>query len=190
MRQLSSADWTMVSLDTATAHNTIGIVGIYDPATRGGKPVGYEEALEYVRARLHVAESFRERLVHVPFGADRPWWIRDGDFDLEYHVRHIALPRPGSWRQLCTQIARIHARPLDLTRPPWELYLIDGLDGVEQLPDGAFAVFLRIHHAAIDGVAGAEILTAIHTHEPDGAPHRRPRGTTGNPTPSRPIWIC
>lgn len=183
MRQLSSADWTMVSLDTATAHNTIGIVGIYDPATRGGKPVGYEEALEYVRARLHVAESFRERLVHVPFGADRPWWIRDGDFDLEYHVRHIALPRPGSWRQLCTQIARIHARPLDLTRPPWELYLIDGLDGVEHLPDGAFAVFLRIHHAAIDGVAGAEILTAIHTHEPDGAPPPPPEGYHWEPDP-------
>jgi diacylglycerol O-acyltransferase / wax synthase len=176
MRQLSSADWTMVSLDTATAHNTIGIVGIYDPSTRNGEPVTYEEALAYVEARLHVAESFREKLVHVPFGVDRPWWIRDGDFDLEYHVRHIALPQPGSWRQLCTQIARIHARPLDLTRPPWELYLIDGLDGVDHVPEGAFAVFLRIHHAAIDGVAGAEILTAIHTYEPDGTPPPAPKG--------------
>lgn len=176
MRQLSSADWTMVSLDTATAHNTIGIVGIYDPSTRTGshEPVTYEEMLKYVEARLHVAESFRERLVNVPFGLDRPWWIRDGDFDLEYHVRHIALPQPGSWRQLCTQIARIHARPLDLTRPPWELYLIDGLNGVDRLPAGAFAVFLRVHHAAIDGVAGAEILTAIHTHEPDEAPPPAP----------------
>ncbi|MBX7433131.1 wax ester/triacylglycerol synthase family O-acyltransferase [Mycobacterium sp. Y57] len=176
MRQLSSADWTMLSLDTATAHNTIGIVGIYDPAARpeSGGPITYEEVLKYIEARLHVAESFRERLVNVPFGLDRPWWIRDGDFDLEYHVRHIALPQPGSWRQLCTQIARIHARPLDLTRPPWELYLIDGLNGVEHLPEGAFAVFLRVHHAAIDGVAGAEILTAIHTREPDEAPPPAP----------------
>ena len=102
MRQLSSADWTMVSLDTATAHNTVGIVGIYDPSTRTGSgPITYEEVLSYVEARLHVAESFRERLVTVPLGLDRPWWIRDGDFDLEYHVRHIALPQPGSWRQLC-----------------------------------------------------------------------------------------
>jgi diacylglycerol O-acyltransferase / wax synthase len=174
MRQLSSADWTMVSLDTSNAHNTIGIVGIYDPSTRDGEAVTYQEVLTYIEARLHVAESFRERLVHVPFELDRPWWIRDGGFDLEYHVRHIALPRPGSWRQLCTQIARIHARPLDLTRPPWELYLIDGLDGVDHLPEGAFAVFLRVHHAAIDGVAGAEILTAIHTREPDGAPPSAP----------------
>lgn len=180
MRQLSSADWTMVSLDTATAHNTIGIVGIYDPSTRNGSgteargPVTYEEVLRYLGARLHVAESFRERLVHVPFGLDRPWWIRDGDFDLEYHVRHIALPQPGSWRQLCTQIARIHARPLDLSRPPWELYLIDGLNEVDHLPEGAFAIFLRVHHAAIDGVAGAEILTAIHTHEVDEPPPPAP----------------
>ena len=175
MRQLSSADWTMVSLDTATAHNTIGIVGIYNPSTRDGRgPVTYEEMLKYVEARLHVAESFRERLVTVPFGLDRPWWIRDGDFDLEYHVRHIALPQPGTWRQLCTQIARIHARPLDLNRPPWELYLIDGLNAVDHLPEGAFAIFLRVHHAAIDGVAGAEILTAIHTHEPDEAPPPAP----------------
>jgi diacylglycerol O-acyltransferase / wax synthase len=183
MRQLSSADWTMVSLDTATAHNTIGIVGIYDPSTRSGSrdPVTYDEVLKYIDARLHVAESFRERLVQVPFGLDRPWWIRDGDFDLEYHVRHIALPRPGSWRQLCTQIARIHARPLDLTRPPWELYLIDGLDGVDHLPQGAFAVFLRVHHAAIDGVAGAEILTAIHSHEPDEGPPPAPEGYQWKP---------
>jgi WS/DGAT/MGAT family acyltransferase len=170
MRQLSGSDWTMVSLDLPRAHNTIGMVGIYDTSSRPGGPPTEDEVLEYIEARLHVAESFRERMVDVPFGLDRPWWIRDAGFDLEYHVRHIALPRPGSWRQFCTQIARIHARPLDLSRPPWELYLIDGLDGIDHVPRDAIATFLRVHHAAIDAVAGAEILTAIHTHEPDGAP--------------------
>jgi WS/DGAT/MGAT family acyltransferase len=170
MRQMSSADWMMVALDSPTAHNTIGIVGIYDGTTRAADPVTYDEVLTFVEERLHVAESFRERMIHVPFGLDRPWWIRDEGFDLEYHVRHLALPQPGSWRQFCTQIARIHARPLDLSRPPWELYLIDGLNDFEHVPSGAFATFLRIHHAAIDGVAGAQILTALHTHEPDGPP--------------------
>ncbi len=183
MRQLSSADWTMVALDSPAAHNTIGIVGIYDPSTGSGVPPTYDEVLRYIEARLHVAESFRERLIHVPFGIDRPWWVRDREFDLEYHVREIALPRPGSWRQLCTQIARIHARPLDLTRPPWELYLIDGLAGAGHVPDGAFATFLRIHHAAIDGVAGAEILTALHTHEPEGSVPPPPDGYTWEPDP-------
>ena len=119
----------------------------------------------------------------MPFGLDRPYWVRDGDFDLEYHVREIALPRPGSWRQFCTQIARIHARPLDLSRPPWELYLIDGLDGIDHVPEGSIAVFLRVHHAAIDGVAGAEILTAIHTHEPDAPPPPPADGYEWEPDP-------
>ena len=170
MRQLSSADWTMVSMDSPTAHNTIGIVGIYDPSARPEGPPSYDEVLGYIEARLHVAESFRERMVRVPFELDRPWWIRDESFDLEYHVREMALAKPGTWRQFCTQIARIHARPLDLDRPPWELYVIDGLDNVGHLPAGAFSVFLRVHHAAIDGVAGAEILTALHTNEPDSPP--------------------
>lgn len=160
----------MVALDTPHAHNTIGLVGIYDPSTRSGAPLDDDEVFRYIEERLHVAESFRERIVHVPLELDRPYWVRDRDFDLEYHVRHIALPGPGNWRQFCTQIARIHARPLDLTRPPWELYVIDGLDDVEGVPKGAIAVFLRIHHAAIDAVAGAEILTAIHTTRPDGTP--------------------
>ncbi len=136
MRQLSASDWTMVAIDTPQAHNTIGLVGIYDTSTCTDGPPDYDEVLSYIEARLHVAESFRERILHVPLGLDRPYWIRDGDFDLEYHVRQIALPRPGSWRQFCTQIARIHARPLDLSRPPWELYLIDGLDGIDHVPDG------------------------------------------------------
>jgi len=183
MRQMSSSDWTMVALDGPTAHNTIGIVGIYDASDRPGGRVTYEDVLAFIEARLHVAESFRERMVEVPLGLDRPWWVRDADFDLEYHVRHAALPSPGTWRQLCTQIARIHARPLDLTRPPWELYLIDGLDSIEHLPPGAFATFLRVHHAAIDGVAGAEILTALHTHDPDGPPPPVPEGYSWEPDP-------
>jgi diacylglycerol O-acyltransferase len=97
MRQLSSADWMMVSLDAPHAHNTIGMMGIYDPSTRpGGKAPSYEEVLDHVQARVHVAESFRESMVNVPLGLDRPWWVRDGDFDLEYHVRELALPAPGS----------------------------------------------------------------------------------------------
>lgn len=183
MRQMSSADWTMVALDSPTAHNTIGIVGIYDGTTRPDGPVSYDEVVRFVEERLHIAASFRERMIQVPLGLDRPWWIRDEAFDIKYHVRQIALPHPGSWRQLCTQVARIHARPLDLIRPPWELYLIEGLDAIDHVPAGAFATFLRIHHAAIDGVAGAEILTALHTREPDAEPPRPSEGYSWEPDP-------
>nr|WHV03891.1 putative wax ester synthase/acyl-CoA:diacylglycerol acyltransferase [uncultured bacterium] len=160
----------MVTVDSPTAHNAIGIFGIYDPSTRPqGGTVTYDEVLDYIGARLHTAESYRERLIHVPFGLDRPYWIRDADFDLEYHIRHLSLPRPGSWRQLCDQLGRIHSRPLDLTRPPWEIYIIDGIDAVDDMPEGCFGILVRVHHAAVDGVAGVEMVTTMHTFDPAGA---------------------
>ena len=91
-------------------------------------------------------------------------------FDIEFHVRHIALPHPGDWRQLCIQIARIHARPLDLSKPLWEMYVIEGLDNVEGTPKNSFAVMTKIHHSAIDGVSGAELTAVIHDIEPDAIP--------------------
>lgn len=170
MRQLSGTDTLMLYADRPHAQNVIGPIGIYDPTTAPGGRVTYDDVLRYVEARLEISGSFRERLITVPLGLDRPFWINDPDFDLEYHVRHIALPSPGDWDQLCTQIARIGARPLDLTRPPWELYVIDGLSAIDGVPAGSFATFLRMHHAAVDGVAGAELLSALHDRTADGDP--------------------
>ncbi|HEX7463013.1 MAG TPA: wax ester/triacylglycerol synthase family O-acyltransferase, partial [Dermatophilaceae bacterium] len=105
---------------------------------------------------------FRRRLVMVPFGLDHPYWIEDPDFDIEFHVRELALPFPGNDRQLSEQVARLHARPLDRSRPLWELYLITGLHG------GRAAIYSKIHHAAIDGVSGGDILTALLDVSPQG----------------------
>ncbi len=169
MRQLSGVDWSMVGIDSPSAHNAIGIYGIYDPSTRPHDgAITFEEVVEYIRARLHTSETYRERLVEVPFGLDRPYWVRDENFDIEYHIRHLSLPKPGTWRQLCDQLGRIHSRPLDLSRPPWEIYIIEGIDAVEDLPEGCFGILVRVHHAAVDGVAGIEMVTTMHTLEPDG----------------------
>jgi WS/DGAT/MGAT family acyltransferase len=100
-------------------------------------------------------------------GLDTPFWVEDPDFDLEFHVRHIALPRPGDWRQFCILLARLHARGLDMKRPLWEAYVIEGLNDVEGLPEKSFALMLKVHHSAIDGVSGAEIVTAIHSATKD-----------------------
>ena len=89
----------------------------------------------------------------------------DPHFDLEYHVRHFALPPPGDWRQFWVQAARLHARPLDLTRPLWELYMIEGLDGLEGVPGGAFALVLKTHHAAADGQTAMLISRLMNTDE-------------------------
>jgi WS/DGAT/MGAT family acyltransferase len=103
----------------------------------------------------------------VPFGLDDPCWIEDEHFDLEYHVRNIALPKPGDWRQFCIQASRIHARPLDLERPLWEIYVIEGLDSILDLPKDSFALLTKLHQAAIDVEQGTEIITLLH----DTTPH-------------------
>ena len=167
MRRLSGTDTLMLYAETAKAQNIIAPVAVYDASTAPGGQVTLDDVLTFVRSRLHVCDSFREKLVRVPLGLGNPYWIRDPDFDLEYHVRHIALPRPGTWEQFAAQVSRIGQRPLDLDRPPWELYLIEGLDSVEGVPPGGFAMLLKMHHAAVDGVAGLQVLNALHDPTPD-----------------------
>ena len=153
-------------------------MAIYDQSSAPEGLVTFKGILRNLESRLHLARCFRQKLATVPFGLDHPYWIEDPEFDLEFHVRHIALPKPGDWRQLCIQAARIHARPLDLSKPLWEMYVIEGLDGVEGLPKGSFAILTKIHHAAIDGVSGAEIAAAVHDLVPDALP-----------TPPRREWV-
>jgi WS/DGAT/MGAT family acyltransferase len=170
MQQLSGVDASFLYLETPNAPGHVFSVWIYDQSTAPGGKVTYKGVLDHIEQRLHVSRSFRQKLVTVPFGLDHPYWIEDPDFDLEYHVRHIALPHPGDWRQFCIQVARLHSRALDMTKPPWEMYLIEGLDNVEGLPAGSFAVMQKTHHAAIDGVTLLEIVSAIHDTEPDAPP--------------------
>jgi WS/DGAT/MGAT family acyltransferase len=160
----------MIFLETPRTSTSLNNALIYDPSTAKGGQVSYDQIRLHLEQRLHLARAFRERLVRAPLDLDEPYWIEDDNFDLEYHLRHIALPRPGNWRQLCTQVARISARPLDMSRPLWELYLIEGLDDIEGVPPDSFALLLRLHHASVDGVSGAEMLTAISDLTPDSTP--------------------
>ncbi|MFZ3032846.1 MAG: wax ester/triacylglycerol synthase family O-acyltransferase [Parvibaculum sp.] len=170
MEQLSAMDASFLYFETANAPMHIGSVAIYDQSTVKGGMLGFKEILKNYESRLHLARSFRQRIVRVPMSLDHPYWLEDPDFDIEYHVRHIALPKPGDWRQLCIQVARLHSRPMDTTRPLWEFTVIEGLDNVEGLPKGSFAIVSKVHHAAIDGVSGAELTAAIHDLTPDAVP--------------------
>ena len=115
-----------------------------------------------IDARLHLAPTFRRRLTELPGGLHMPYWVDDPNFDLEYHVRHIALPQPGDWRQLCIQIARLHGRQLDLRRPPWEMTVIEGLNSIPGVPKGSFAISLKLHHCVVDGMESVELMAAMH----------------------------
>jgi diacylglycerol O-acyltransferase len=174
MQQLTGLDASFLYFETSNSPMHIGGISIYDQSTAPGGRVTFRGILSNIEKRLHLARCFRQRLAYVPLNFDHPYWIEDPDFDLEFHVRHIALPKPGDWRQLCIQAARLHSRPLDHHRPLWEMYVIEGLDNVAGLPKGSFAMVTKIHHAAIDGVSGAEITAAIHDLKP-GAKPRPPK---------------
>jgi WS/DGAT/MGAT family acyltransferase len=166
MQQLSAQDASFLYLESPHAPMHIGGLMIYDPSTVHGGRQRFKDILQFIEERLHLARTFRQKLVQVPFNLDYPYWIEDKDFDLEYHVRHIRLPEPGDWRQLCIQVARLHARPLDLTKPLWEFTVIEGLDGIPGLPVASYAIVSKVHHAAIDGVSGVDLTEALHGLEP------------------------
>ncbi len=162
MKQLSGLDASFLYLETQNSPMHIGGLAIYDPSTAPGGAVGFKQIMENVRQRADRVASLNEVLVEVPMRLDHPYWRSDGEFDPEFHIRHIALPKPGDWRQLCIQASRLHARPLDRARPLWEIYIVEGLDKVEGYPPGCFALISKMHHAAIDGASGMEIAAAIH----------------------------
>ena len=161
MQQLTGLDAAFLAMETSAVFGHIGSVCVLDPST-APEPLTLDRLTALIGDRLHLLPPFRRRLVNVPLGLDQPYWIEDPDFDIEYHVRELALPAPGDDKQLAEQAARLHARPLDRTRPLWELYLIHGLQ------DGRMAVYTKVHHAAIDGVSGSELLTAVLDITPEG----------------------
>ena len=169
MEQLSGMDSAFLYLETSRTPMHIGAIAIYDPSTAPNSFVRFKDILNFIESRLHLAKSFRRKLANVPLNLDFPYWVDDPDFDLEYHVRHIALPQPGDWRQLCIQAARLHSRPLDLSKPLWEFTVIEGLNNVPGVPKGSYAIVSKIHHAAIDGVSGVDIANAVHSLDPEGA---------------------
>lgn len=167
MKQLNPIDSIFVYNETRNSPMHISPLMFYDVSTAPGGFVRFKDILNTFRARLNRSPVFRRKLLRVPLDLGYPYWIEDADFDLEFHVRHLALPKPGDWRQFCILLARLHSRPLDLSRPPWEAYIIEGLDNIEGLPPGSFAMYLKIHHSAIDGATGNQIVEALHDLSPE-----------------------
>ena len=163
MQQLTEMDNAFVQMESNRTPMHISPVIFYDQSGLKRGNVRFKEVLKVFERSLPKSAVFRRKLAGGALGLDTPYWIEDAEFDLEFHVRHIALPKPGDWRQLCILLARLQSRGLDMRRPLWEAYVIEGLNEVEGLPPNSFAIMLKIHHAAIDGVSAAEILTAIHS---------------------------
>jgi WS/DGAT/MGAT family acyltransferase len=157
--------------DKTYAHGTFA--WFYDGSSPGGKKFTYEELLQHVGSRLNVASIFTQKVVPVPLHLDYPYWVTDDDFEIENHVHHEELAKPGSWQQFAALLCEIHSEPLAMDRPLWDLTLVTGLDDIDWLPKGAFALIGKFHHVAIDGATGMNILSGLHDTTADRPAPRR-----------------
>ncbi len=189
MQQLSGMDSMFFYLENSRAPLEVGSLHIYDPSTVPGGQIRFKEILANFQGRLDSCDVFCRKLMPVPLSLDYPYWIEDEDFDLEYHVRHISLPKPGGWDQLMAQVSRLQARPLDRTRPLWMVHLIEGLHGVPGIAPNSFAMFMKMHHSSIDGATGNELQAAMHDMTPIPADASRYEPSAGPADPrDPPVW--
>src|SRR6476659_5899856 len=153
-------------MERAGAHMHVASTIVFE-----GSPPTHREFRDHIESRLHLVPRFRQKLRQVPFDQGRPVWVDDPHLNLDYHVRQTALPAPGSEEQLRNLAARIFSQQLDRTKPLWELWLVEGLDG------DRFAVIGKSHHALVDGVSGMDITTVLFDleAEPASAPLRPPK---------------
>lgn len=171
MQQLSPQDAQFLYMESDDNLTHVTSINIFDPSTvPGGKVVRFKEIIAHVEERLAANPMLRRKLVRVPLELDYPYWADDEFFDLEYHIRHGRLPRPGDWRQFCIHMARYHSRPLDMNKPLWELYVLEGLDDIDGLPPGCYAVAIKVHHAAVDGASLVRFLLSLVDIDNQGTP--------------------
>jgi len=173
MDRLSALDVSFLTNESSSAHMHVGGIMIFE-----GPPPAYDDLLEHIRSRLHLVPRFRQKLAYPPAPTGRPFWIDDPAFNLEYHVRHSALPSPGSEEQLRNMAARVFSQQLDRTKPLWELWMVQGLTRKR------FALVTKTHHALVDGVSGVDIATVLFDVKPVPEPSHPEHEWIPAPEPS------
>lgn len=163
MKQLSGLDTVFLNLETHACPMHVGGLALLDVSTMPGG-FTFQKVFEHIQQRLHLLPPFRRRLVTTPLGLDQPYWIEDPHFELENHVRRRGLPGRGGHRELRDLVCDVMSIPLDRSRPLWEIYVVEGFK------DGRIALITKIHHACIDGVSGAEMLSVLLDLEAEPKP--------------------
>lgn len=169
-RRFNGMDSMFYYMDAAHAGMHGAFLQIYAAVPGEGPATRYQRLVRHIEASLDKASTFRRHIVRTALDLDHARWVDGGEVDLAHHVRHLALPQPGTRQQLCEIYSQIFAQPMDLTRPLWEIHVIDELNAVEGVPPGSFALVVKFHHAGVDGVSATEISSALH----DTQPIRRP----------------
>jgi diacylglycerol O-acyltransferase len=173
MDRLSSVDTSFLTNESSSSHMHVGAIMIFE-----GPAPTYDDLLDHVRGRADAVPRFRQKLAYPPAQTGRPFWIDDSNFNLEYHLRHSALPAPGSEEQLRRMAARVFSQQLDRSKPLWELWLIQGLTR------NRFALVTKTHHAVVDGVSGVDIATVLFDLNPVPEPADPDRTWAPEPEPS------
>ncbi|MGZ5332470.1 MAG: WS/DGAT/MGAT family O-acyltransferase [Solirubrobacterales bacterium] len=173
MDRLTAVDASFLTNESSASHMHVGAVMIFE-----GPPPKYNDFVDHVRGRLHLVPRYRQKLVFPPMQTGRPFWSDDPNFNLEYHIRHSALPAPGSEEQLRNIAGRLFSQQLDRSKPLWEIWLVQGLERKR------FALIIKTHHAVIDGVAGVDISTVLFDLKPVPDPAEPERDWIASPPPS------
>lgn len=173
MDRLTSIDASFLTNESATSHMHIGAVTVFE-----GPPPSYDDLLAHIESRLHLVPRYRQKLATPPVETGRPFWVDDPQFQLEYHVRHSALPPPGDEDALRRMAARVFSQQLDRTKPLWELWLVEGLRKKR------FALISKTHHALVDGVGGVDLATVLFDVEPVPQPAEPPEEWIPRPEPT------
>ena len=171
--RLTGLDSSFLHLEDGPAHMHVASTLVFE-----GPAPDYIEFRDHIESRLHLVPRFRQKLRFVPYGQGRPVWVDDPQFNLDYHVRHTALPEPGSEQQLRTLAARVFSQRLDRSKPVWELWLADGLSR------GRFAIVGKSHHCLVDGVSGMDITTVLFDTQPEPPAQPEPDEWAPGPEPS------
>lgn len=167
MKRLSGMDASFLYMETPSMHSHVVGTLILDPST-APTDFTFERITQLLRERIHLLEPFRRRLAWVPFNISHPVWVEDPDFDLEAHMHRTTVRAPGSMHELAEIVGDIASRPLDRSRPLWECWVIEGL------ASGEVAMVTKMHHSAIDGVTGADLMAHLFDLEPDAPPPAPP----------------
>ena len=161
MERMKGIDASFLYLETPSNHMHVGMLWIMKRPAETPEGGYFAAVRRLLDSRLHLSKTYRRRLVPVPFDIDHPLWIEDPDFDLDFHLRHIAVPPPGDRSKLLELVARLHSRALDRSRPLWEIYVIEGL------AEDQVAVYIKIHHCCVDGMAGTELMVSLLDFSPE-----------------------
>ena len=169
-QQLSAQDAQFLYIQNGNTLTHVMAINICDPATAPGGQVRFKDIVSHIASRIDTSPVFKRKLYRLPLDLDHPYWVEDREFELEAHVSHARLPEPGDWRQFCIQVARHFSRPMDMSRPLWDIYILEGLDRISGMAPGSYAMLTRIHHAAIDGASAAHMFVALSDSDAMGTP--------------------